>query len=90
MGGSKPDFLDAPPLSPKLTDYDCHHLVLYLRVLDAARDGADWREVAQVLFALDPNEDPERCRAVYDAHLARAQWMTEHGYRDMLRQANPE
>jgi hypothetical protein len=87
MGRSQPEFLDAPPLSQGLTDYDRAHLVLYLRLLDAAREGADWREVSQVLFALDPGQEPERCRQVHEAHLARAQWMTDHGYRELLRQA---
>ena len=26
-------------------------------------------------------------RRVHDSHLARARWMTEHGYRDLLRAA---
>jgi hypothetical protein len=30
------------------------HMALYLRLLDAARDGADWREAVQILFGLDP------------------------------------
>ncbi len=90
MGQSTPDFLDAPPESAQLTDYDHAHLVLYLRVLDAARERADWREIAQVLFGLDPSQDPKRCHNVHDAHLARAQWMTQHGYREMLRQAGSE
>lgn len=50
------------------------------------RKGADWQEVVEVLFGLDPKHDPDRCRNVYDSHLARARWMTEHGYRDLLRQ----
>ncbi len=90
MGRTTPEFMDAPPPGPELTAYDHAHLVLYLRLLDAARDGADWREVVQVLFALDPAQDPERCRQVYEAHLARAQWMTQHGYRELLCQAAPK
>ncbi len=38
------EFLDAPPDSADLTDYDREHMKLYMRVLDAATDGADWRE----------------------------------------------
>ena len=33
------DFLDAPPDSAELTDYDRSHLKVYMRVLDAAVDG---------------------------------------------------
>lgn len=79
------DFLDEPPDSAALTDYDRAHAKLYLRLLDAAAEGADWREVVLVLFKIDPEVDPERARHVHDTHLARARWMTEHGYRQLLR-----
>jgi hypothetical protein len=54
--------------------------------LDAAADGADWREIVAVLFDLDPVREPVRARLVHDTHLARAKWMTTHGYRDLLRE----
>jgi hypothetical protein len=85
MGQSTPHFLDEPPQGGTLTSYDREHMTLYLRLLDAARDGADWREAVEVLFGLDPDRDPEKCRQIHDAHLARAKWMTEHGYRELLR-----
>jgi hypothetical protein len=44
-----------------------------------------WTEVVSVLFGLDPDRDRERAQRVHDSHLARARWMTEHGYRDLLR-----
>ena len=78
------NFLDEPPESAALTDYDRAHAKLYLRLLDAAADGADWREVVSVLFEIDPADDPERARHIHDTHLARARWMTEHGYRQLL------
>ena len=74
-------FLDQPPESATLTDYDRAHMKLYLRLLDAATDGAPWQEAVSVLFGLDPDLDPERARRIHDSHLARARWMTEHGYR---------
>jgi hypothetical protein len=79
-------FLDEPPESSVLTDYDREHMKLYMRLLDAAADGADWREAVAVLFELDPDADPERARRVHDSHLARARWMTDHGYRHLLRE----
>lgn len=87
MGQAFTAFLDEPPVSQTLTAYDREHMVLYMRLLDAARDCADWREVVQVLFGLDPVQDPERCRLVHESHLARAQWMTEHGYRELVRES---
>jgi len=83
---TKMDFLDAPPISPVLTTYDRQHIKLYLRLLDAATDGADWREAVRILFGLDPERDPRRARSVHDAHLSRARWMTTHGYRELVRE----
>lgn len=88
MGSSIPSqFLDEPPSGQVLTSYDREHMVLYLRLLDSARDGADWREAVQILFGLDPESDPQRCRLVHDSHLARAQWMSESGYRELVRES---
>lgn len=84
MDESAPQFLDEPPQGQNLTTYDREHTVLYLRLLDAHRDGADWREAVQVLFGLDPDAELDRCRKIHAAHLTRAQWMTEQGYRDLL------
>jgi hypothetical protein len=78
-------FQDRPPESDRLTAYDESHLALYIRLLDAAAEGADWREAVQILFALDPDCDPDRARIVHDSHLARARWMTTTGYRELLR-----
>ncbi len=82
------NFLDEPPESAVLTEYDKSHTTLYLRLLDADADGADWQEVVSVLFGLDPARDPKQARHVHDTHLARARWMTEHGYRQLLQATN--
>jgi len=78
-------FDDQPPHSSSLTEYDRSHVGLYIRLLDAAEEGAEWTEVVRILFGLDPDQDRERARRVHDGHLTRARWMTEHGYRDLLR-----
>lgn len=59
----------------------------YLRLLDADEEGADWREVVQVIFGLDAAQEPQRARRVHDSHLARARWMTETDCRDLLQAA---
>jgi hypothetical protein len=79
-----PPFDDHPPLTERVNAYDERHFVTYLRLLDAQRDGADWREAVAVIFGLDPEREPQRARAVHDSHLARARWMTETGYRQLL------
>jgi hypothetical protein len=78
-------FVDQAPQGPDLTDYDRQHLALYVRLLDAAEEGADWKEVVHILFGLDPNGDRDRARLVYDSHLGRARWMVDHGYQDLLK-----
>lgn len=85
MTRSAPQFLDEPPPGQGLTPYDREHMTLYLRLLDAARDGADWREAVRILFGLDPELDPRRCRLIHDSHLARARWMSDRGYRNLVR-----
>ena len=78
-------FDDIAPTSADLTDYDRVHIKLYMRLLDAAADGADWQEAVAVLFGIDPDREPDRARHVHDSHLARARWMTQTGYRHLLR-----
>lgn len=80
-----PDVADAAPNDVRLTIYDEEHLVTYLRLLDADLEGADWREVARIVLHIDPQREPERARMAFETHLARAKWMSEHGYRHLLR-----
>lgn len=81
---SGPLFKDSPPLTDRVNAYDEQHFATYLRLLDAAEEGADWREVVQVVFGLDVESDPDRAKRIHDSHLARARWMTETGYRHLL------
>lgn len=83
---AKANFDDVPREDSELTDYDRRHLKIYLRLLDATEAGASWRDVATVIFGLDPAADYARAKRVYDAHLARAQWLSANGYRDLVRQ----
>ena len=78
-------FEDRPPESAQLTAYDERHFATYLRLLDADEEGADWQEAVRIIFGLDPDCEPERARIVHDSHLARARWMMQAGYRDLLR-----
>jgi hypothetical protein len=80
-----PDVADAAPTDSILTVYDEEHITTYLRLLDADAEGADWREVAQLVLHIDPEVEPDRAKRAFNTHLARAKWMTEHGYRHLLR-----
>ena len=80
-----PDAADLAPTTPALTAYDKQHIVTYLRLLDAEADNADWREVTRVVLHIDPVLEPNRARQAFESHLARAKWITSHGYRHLLR-----
>ncbi|MET4019719.1 hypothetical protein ABIB73_005271 [Bradyrhizobium sp. F1.4.3] len=80
-----PDVADVAPHEPVLTTYDEQHLITYWRLLDAETDGADWKEVARIVLHIDPDREPARARNAFDSHLARAKWMADHGYRNLLR-----
>jgi hypothetical protein len=84
-----PPVSDSAPSAGVLTSYDEQHLVTYLRLLDADAEGADWREVALIVLHIDPAREPDRARRASDSHLARAHWMTENGYRHLLRGGAP-
>ncbi len=69
------------PEVDKLTPYDLQHTVTYLRLLDADNRSADWREVASIVLALDPDTDPVGAERTWASHLSRAKWMARTGYR---------
>lgn len=81
---------DRPPDEEHVTAYDRLHFVTYARLLDAQQDpSASWEEVARLVLRQDTRRDPVHARCVYEAHLARARWMTETGYRDLITGGRP-
>lgn len=84
-----PPVSDLAPDDGNLTGYDEQHLVTYLRLLDAEADGVGWEEVAKIVLRIDPACEPDRARRAWESHLARAKWMTENGYRHLLRGGAP-
>jgi len=85
-----PAIADEAPRVGNLTDYDFTMLECYLRLLDAEKEGADWREVASIVLKVDPDKHYARAKTIYDSHMARAHWMTECGFRQLLREVDPE
>ncbi len=81
-----PEIADEVPWADSLTDYDQTHLIVYLRLLDAAAEKANPEEMARIILGIDPAREPQRAQKSLASHLRRAQWMTEHGYRHLLRQ----
>jgi hypothetical protein len=64
-----PDVDDTAPTDAALMVYDEEHIITYLRLLDADAEGADWREVAQLVLHIDPELEPVRARTAFDSHL---------------------
>ena len=85
-----PVIADEAPVVQELTDYDHRLFICYMRLLDAEADGADWREVARVVLHIDPEREPDRAKRAWESHLARARWMTEAGYKHLLRGSTPK
>jgi len=84
-----PPIAETAPTAAQVTDYDRAHLPTYLRLLDATSEGAPWEEVARIVLDLDPALEPDRARRAHETHLARARWLTEHGYRCGFRRRRP-
>ena len=80
-----PQIADVAPAGLTLTEYDEEHMITYMRVLDADQQGADWRDVSRIVLRIDPDPEAERARLAFESHLTRARWMTDQGYRNLLR-----
>jgi Uncharacterized conserved protein (DUF2285) len=84
-----PKVANLAPSGLDLTVYDEEQAVTYMRMLDADAEGADWREVARIVLNIDHEQEPERARRTFDSHLARAKWVSNVGYKQLLRRGWP-
>jgi hypothetical protein len=76
---------DEAPTAATITRYDERHLITYLRLLDAAAQKVPWRQVARDILRKDPSRKTSGAKRCWESHLARARWMSEHGYRQLLK-----
>jgi len=74
-----------PVTGPALTEYDEKRMTTYMRVLDADQQGADWHDISRIVLRIDPDTEADRARLAFESHLSRARWVTEQGYRHLLR-----
>lgn len=75
---------DLAPSDPDVTPYDEHHAILYLRLLDAETDGAEWPEVARLVLDRDAESDRDGAHRCWESHLARARWLAACCYDRMV------
>ena len=78
-------FQMSPPDSKTLTEYDENHLTDYLRLLDADKENADWKEIVSIIFGIDPDEDESKAKAMHESHFERAKWISQSGYAQLLK-----
>jgi hypothetical protein len=75
---------DEAPWSDRVTDYDHAHNSAYLRLLDAAFEGASHHEMARIILGIDPRQEPDRAALATASHLTRAFWMMRVGWKQIL------
>ena len=63
-----PQIADVAPAGPALTEYDEEHIIMYMRVLDADQQGADWRDVSRIVLRIDPEIEVDRARLAFESH----------------------
>lgn len=80
--GSFPVVVDMAPWDDKITSYDEAHFACYLQLLDAAAAGMAEEEMCRSILKLAPSD---RGFDILRSHLKRARWMTEQGYRQLLK-----
>ena len=74
---------DEAPWSDRVTAYDRAHNEIYLRLIDAAFDGASHHDMSRIVLGIDPKKEPERAGVALASHLARAFWMMRIGWKQM-------
>ncbi len=74
-----PPAADLAPAEPKLTAYDRKHAVTYVRLLDAAKEGADWREVSRIVLRIRPDQNADRARRAFDPQSCPGQMVGPRG-----------
>ena len=82
--GYKPDWQDEAPWSDHVPDYDLAYNATYIRLLDAAFEGTNHRDIARVVLGIDPKSEPERASMALASHLTRAFWMMRVGWKQMM------
>ena len=80
----RPRLKSTPPISDMITDYDREHFTTYFIILDCAAVRAPWNHAAKQLRDQGMPRDRRKAKAVHDAHLARARWMTEEGWKLLM------
>lgn len=76
-----PDVADVAPDGDEMTVHDEEHTVTYIRMLDAEKARADWREVARIVLHIDRTSIRKRT-AIGPAEHSSVTCRARNGFRD--------
>lgn len=85
MGTDPLPVADLVPWDDKITPYDKAHFSRYLRLLDAVDTDATSDDMCLAILDRDPTANPDGAKKTLESHLARARWLSEQGYKDLLK-----
>jgi hypothetical protein len=75
------------PTDAIVTDYDQAHFLTYARVLDAERDGLEWKTGLTTILDRDFGDNFAAGTTCWDSHVARAHWIIKSGIAILLEDA---
>ncbi|MFN3249386.1 hypothetical protein [Roseibium album] len=81
---AKMEVKESVPWSDYISEYDREHFSLYMKLLNAASDGADDAELARSIFGVDQVASPASPANIVESHLARANWLLVEGYKELF------
>jgi len=80
--------MELAPTASIVTAEDRRYFPIYIQLLDLDSAGKCWKETTRKLLEIDPDEDSEMARRLYDSYLARAKWMYETGIKTISSDTN--
>lgn len=88
MGDIAPINMEFAPTASTVTAKDRQLFPIYIQLLDLDAAGKCWKETTRKLLAVDPNEDAEMAKKLYNSYLTRAKWICEAGIKTICSDEN--
>lgn len=88
MGNIATINLELAPAASAVTDEDRRLFPIYIQILDLDSAGKCWKETSRKLLAIDPDENAEIAKNLYESYLVRAKWMCETGVKTICSDKN--
>ena len=88
MGNIATINMELVPTARTVTAEDRRLFPIYIQILDLDSAGKCWKEATRKLLAIDPDENAQEARRLYDSYLVRARWMCETGIKTICSDKN--